>query len=168
MGKNVIVACDFDSKEKLVSFLDKMEGADPNFYCKVGMELFNTGALNGFNPVEMIKSRGHKVFLDLKLKDIPNTVKKTAVVLMAAGADMINVHSDGAKKMMESVVSSVTEECEKLGKEKPILLGVTVLTSMSEDELRTEVGVNKTPMEQVVNLARITKDAGFDGVVCSP
>ncbi len=168
MGKNVIVACDFDSKEKLISFLDKMEGADPNFYCKVGMELFNTGALNGFNPVEMIKSRGHKVFLDLKLKDIPNTVKKTAVVLMAAGADMINVHADGGKKMMESVVSAVTEKCQELGKARPILLGVTVLTSMSEDELRNEIGVNKTPMEQVVNLARITKEAGFDGVVCSP
>ena len=168
MGKNVIVASDFDSKEKLVSFLDKMEGTDPNFYCKVGMELFDTGALNGFNSVEMIKSRGHKVFLDLKLKDIPNTVMKTSVALMAAGADMINVHADGGKKMMESVVSAVTEKCQELGKERPILLGVTVLTSMSEDELKNEIGVNKTPMEQVVNLARITKEAGFDGVVCSP
>lgn len=193
MGKNVIVACDFDSQAKLISFLDKMEGADPNFYCKVGMELFDTGALNGFNPVEIIKERGHKVFLDLKLKDIPNTVKKTAIALMAAGADMINVHSDGGYKMMKEVVDEINkiydayqEEYDKvrnstdrsliprmnqlraLIEAKPILLGVTVLTSMSEDELRNEVGVNKTPMEQVVSLARITKEAGFDGVVCSP
>lgn len=202
MGKNVIVACDFNSKEELEKFLNKMEGSDPNFYCKVGMELFDAGALQGFNPVKMIRDRGHKVFLDLKLKDIPNTVSKTAKVLVNAGADMINVHADGGYKMMKGVVDSINEEYEnkvkhykeciaycndelnngnevegkhkkyfeeKLSKlRKPILLGVTVLTSMSEDELRNEVGVNKTPREQVVSLAKLCKEAGFDGVVCSP
>ena len=193
MGKNVIIACDFNSKEKLENFLDKMEGADPNFYCKVGMELFDAGALQGFNPVEIIKSRGHKVFLDLKLKDITNTVSKTAAVLANAGADMINVHADGGLKMMKGVVEEINkiydgyekelkdlendhsypaealkDSIEKKIKSKPILLGVTVLTSMSEEELRSEIGVNKTPMEQVVSLAHLCKEAGFDGVVCSP
>lgn len=195
MGKNVIIACDFNSKEKLVSFLDKMEGADPNFYCKVGMELFDSGALQGFNPVKMIKERGHKVFLDLKLKDIPNTVSKTAATLVDAGADMINVHADGGLKMMQGVVDAINKVYEEYEKEynslnekelikekdyyrikdlkeklasKPILLGVTVLTSMSEEELRNEIGVDKTPMEQVVSLAKLCKGAGFDGVVCSP
>lgn len=193
MGKNVIIACDFNSKEKLEDFLDKMEGADPNFYCKVGMELFDAGALQGFNPVKIIKSRGHKVFLDLKLKDIPNTVSKTAAVLATAGADMINVHADGGLKMMKGVVDEINKIYDKYEEElkdleddhsytaealkdsiqkkiakKPILLGVTVLTSMSEEELRSEIGVNKTPMEQVVSLAKLCKESGFDGVVCSP
>lgn len=193
MGKNVIIACDFSNKKELVDFLDKMEGADPNFYCKVGMELFNAGALQGFNPIEIIKKRGHKVFLDLKLKDIPNTVSKTARVLVEAGADIINVHADGGLKMMKETVyaiNAIYDEYEKRYKElegktgevaeatrtvyknrianKPLLVGVTVLTSMSEEELRGEIGVNKTPMEQVVNLARLCKEAGMDGVVCSP
>ncbi len=84
-----------------------MEGADPNFYCKVGMELFNSGAFYGFNPVKIIKARGHKVFLDLKLKDIPNTVSKIATVLDQFGVDMIKVHADGGLKMMQSVRSSI-------------------------------------------------------------
>jgi len=168
MGKNVIIACDFNSKEKLESFLSQIEGADSDFYCKVGMELFDSGALHGFNPVQMVKERGHKVFLDLKLKDIPNTVSKTAKVLAEAGADMINVHADGGLKMMQGVVQSINAELEGKEADKPILLGVTVLTSMSEDELRNEIGVNKTPMEQVASLARLCKEAGFDGVVCSP
>lgn len=202
MGKNVIVACDFNSKEKLEEFLDKMEGADPNFYCKVGMELFDAGALHYFNPVQMIKNRDHKVFLDLKLKDIPNTVSSTAKVLVESGADMINVHADGGYKMMKGVVDAVNEIYDRYQKEydmivknsnnypgvkdivskaeqlkdilskklasRPILLGVTVLTSMSEEELKGEIGVNKTPMEQVVSLAKLCKKAGFDGVVCSP
>ena len=199
MGKNVIVACDFSSEKELKYFLDKMESADPNFYCKVGMELFYAGALKGFNPVKMIKERGHKVFLDLKLKDIPNTVSQTAKVLVASGADMINVHADGGYKMMKGVVDSVNETYEKNKKKieqytktefdspedvlraekiikklkdkienKPILLGVTVLTSMSETELNNEIGVNKTPREQVVHLAKLCKLAGFNGVVCSP
>ena len=191
MGKNVIIACDFNSKEKLEKFLDKMEGADPNFYCKVGMELFDTGALQGFDPVKIIKSRGHKVFLDLKLKDIPNTVGSTAKVLAMAGADMINVHADGGYKMMVEVVKAIDGVIaenrkqideyiakEKLSEEekqnppnkieRPILLGVTVLTSMSENELRNEIKVNNTPMDQVINLAKLCKRSGFDGVVCSP
>ncbi len=194
--KSVIIACDFDSKKKLEDFLDKMEGADPNFYCKVGMELFDTGALEGFKPVQMIKERGHKVFLDLKLKDIPNTVKKTAKVLINAGANMINVHADGGLVMMKEVVDTVNQTWEDYKKEfdeltadehwmhqptsdrvwelapivesKPILLGVTVLTSMSNEELQNEIGVNRTSMEQVVALAKLCKEAGMDGVVCSP
>lgn len=199
MGKNVIIACDFSSEKELKDFLDKMESADPNFYCKVGMELFDSGALKGFNPVKMIKERGHKVFLDLKLKDIPNTVSQTAKVLVESGADMINVHADGGYKMMKGVVDSINEiykeyetKLEKFTKtkfdsprdvtnanwvieslknkikNKPILLGVTVLTSMSEEELNNEIGVNKTPKQQVVHLAKLCKEAGFDGVVCSP
>lgn len=192
MGKNVIIACDFSSKEELISFLDKMEGADPNFYCKVGMELFDSCALQGFNIVQIIKSRGHKVFLDLKLKDIPNTVSKTAAVLATAGVDMINVHADGGLKMMQEVKKAVDkvyngykEELEKLESdhsysaealkdaikekiaERPLLLGVTVLTSMSEDVLRNEIGIDKTTADQAKNLALLTKAAGFDGVVCS-
>lgn len=194
MGKNVIIACDFNSKEKLEGFLDQMEGADPNFYCKVGMELFYSGALKGFRPIKIIKDRRHKVFLDLKLKDIPNTVSSTVKVLAEAGVDMINVHADGGFKMMKQVVDSVNEIYSKYEREyeglannysyaaealkcileknlaspRPILLGVTVLTSMSEEELRNEIGVNRTPMEQVVALAKLCKEAGFDGVVCSP
>lgn len=193
MGKNVIIACDFSSKEELISFLDKMKGADPNFYCKVGMELFDSCAFQGFNIVNFIKSKGHKVFLDLKLKDIPNTVSKTAAVLATSGVDMINVHADGglimmqdAKKAVDKVYDGYKEELEKLESdhsysaealkdaikkkiaERPLLLGVTVLTSMSEEELRSEIGVNKTPMEQVVSLAKLCKESGFDGVVCSP
>lgn len=102
MGKNVIVACDFKEKKELVEFLDKMEKTDSNFYCKVGMELFYAV---GFYSVDMIKDRGHKVFLDLKLKDIPNTVK----VLARFGVDMINVHADGGFQMMKQVVDSVNE-----------------------------------------------------------
>ena len=193
--KAVIIACDFNSKEKLIEFLDKMEDADPNFYCKVGMELFNAGALQGFNPVKIIKDRGHKVFLDLKLKDIPNTVSSTAKVIVEAGADMINVHADGGLKMMKGVVDAINEvyngyqkesdalykrgvlngtefsrmcDLNRRIKSKPILLGVTVLTSMSEEELNNEIGVNRTPMEQVVALAKLCKEAGMDGVVCSP
>ncbi|MDD4187417.1 MAG: orotidine-5'-phosphate decarboxylase [Bacilli bacterium] len=191
MGKNVIIACDFNSKEKLERFLDQMEGADPNFYCKVGMELFDSGALQGFNPVQIVKERGHKVFLDLKLKDIPNTVSKTAKTLIDAGADMINLHADGGLKMLKDASVAVNEayaeyqheydevkadrdmpgrleDLEKKLNNRPILLGVTVLTSMSEEELRNEIGINKTPMEQVVSLAKLCKEAGLDGVVCSP
>lgn len=194
--KAVIIACDFNSKERLEQFLDQMEEADPNFYCKVGMELFDTGALQGFNPVKIIKERGHKVFLDLKLKDIPNTVSKTAKVIFEAGADMINVHADGGLTMMRDVVEVINKTYDEYKKEydalvededwikkpthdrvfelhsivenKPILLGVTVLTSMSEDELHNEIGVINTPMEQVVSLAKLCKEAGMDGVVCSP
>ena len=193
MGKNVIIACDFSSEKQLTEFLDKMEGADPNFYCKVGMELFDTGAVKGFKPIEMIKNRGHKVFLDLKLKDIPNTVSSTIKVLADAGVDMINVHADGGLKMMKEAVDALNEVYEGYEKEyekvendhsycaealkdsiqkkidsKPILLGVTVLTSMSEEELNNEINVNKTPRQQVVALAKLCKEAGFDGVVCSP
>lgn len=166
MNKNVIIACDFNSKEKLEDFLGQMEKVDPNFYCKIGMELFNAGALQGFNPVKIVKERGYKVFLDLKLKDIPNTVSKTIKVLVSIGVDMINIHADGGFKMMKSVVDTVNEECKQ--RNKPILLGVTVLTSMSEEELKNEIGINKTPIEQVVHLARLCKEAGLDGIVCSP
>lgn len=168
MGKDVIVACDFNSKEKLEKFLDQMKGvAGSNLYCKVGMELFDSGALQGFNPVKIIKERGYNVFLDLKLKDIPNTVSKTAKILVDAGVDIINVHADGGFKMLKGVVDSINTELEGKTTNRPILLGVTVLTSMSEEELREEIGVKKNPMEQVVSLAKLCKEAGFDGVVCS-
>lgn len=192
--KTVIIACDFNSKERLEEFLDQMEGTDPNFYCKVGMELFNTGALEGFQPVKMIKDRGHKVFLDLKLKDIPNTVAKTAAVLAKAGADIINVHADGGLTMMKKAVDSINgvysqyeidcqalietnqdgindemiAQLEEKIKSKPILVGVTVLTSMSDEELKEEIGVDRTSMEQAVALAKLSKEAGMDGVICSP
>lgn len=189
----MIVACDFNSKEKLVEFLDSMESAEDNMYCKVGMELFDTGALEGFSPVAMIKERGHKVFLDLKLKDIPNTVSKTVKKLVEAEVDMINLHADGGYKMMKAAVDAVDEvynsyeeDYQSLANDfsypvcaykdalrktidsRPLLLGVTVLTSMSEEELREEIGVDKTPREQVVDLALLCKKAGLDGVVCSP
>ncbi len=184
MGKSVIVACDFKEKKELIEFLDKMEKTDPNFYCKVGMELFYA---EGFSSVDMIKDRGHKVFLDLKLK--PNMVKALAIF----GVDMIKVHADGGFWMMKQVVDSVNElygdyvkeyDClahnhsypaealkhslmKKLAS-RPILLGDTILTSMNEGELCKEIGVNRTPMEEVVALAKLCKKAGLDGVVCSP
>ncbi len=166
MGKDVIIACDFSSKRELLKFLNKMKGDNLNLYCKVGMELFNAGALEGFDPVKIIKSRGYKVFLDLKLKDIPNTVSSTIKVLVKAGVDMINVHADGGSKMMMEVVKAVDEVVKR--NNRPILLGVTVLTSMSEEELRGELNINRTSLEQVVSLAELCKKSGFDGVVCSP
>lgn len=190
MGKNVIVACDFSSKEQLESFLDSIEEVDEEIYCKVGMELFDSSAFDGYNAVELIKSRGHKVFLDLKLKDIPNTVYSTVKSLARYGVDMINIHADGASEMIKKAASAIDEVFEELKKEydvaelvgdketasklqeklnnRPVLLGVTVLTSMTDEALQKEIGVNKTAMEQVVSLAKLCKENGCGGVVCSP
>ena len=107
MGKNIIVACDFDSESKLVDFLDKIEAVDEDIYCKVGMELFDSGAFKNFRPVELIKERGHKIFLDLKLHDIPNTVASTAKTLAQCGVDMFNIHASGGYEMMKAAVDAV-------------------------------------------------------------
>jgi len=166
MSKNVVIACDFNSKEKLESFLDQMEGAT-DFYCKIGMELFNTGALLGFNPVEMVKLRGHKVFMDLKNYDIPNTLGNTFKVLAGAGVDIINIMAESGSKGMMAARSAIDEVCEQKGIAKPILLAVTVLTSKSKADLE-ELGIEATPEQQVIRLAKLAKASGCDGVVCSP
>ena len=169
MGKNVIVACDFSKEQELQNFLRKMDNSDDKIFCKVGMELFYSGILSGFNPINIIKSKGHKVFLDLKLKDIPNTVSSTSRVLMQYGVDMINVHADGGLQMMREFVDSINQYMiENPTAKRPILLGVTVLTSISNNELVSEINVNSNLIDQVVHLARLSKLAGLDGVVCSP
>ena len=166
MGKNVVIACDFDSKERLEAFLNQMEGAT-DFYCKIGMELFNTGALKGFNPVEMVKARGHKVFMDLKNYDIPNTLGNTFKVLTRAGVDIINIMAESGSKGMMAARKAIDEVCELEGIAKPILLAVTVLTSKSKSDLE-ELGIDATPEQQVIRLAKLAKNSGCDGVVCSP
>ena len=171
MGKNIIVACDFSSKEQLTSFLDEIEAVDEDIYCKVGMELFDNGVFRRYNPVELIKGRGHKVFLDLKLHDIPNTVSKTIKQLVEYGVDLTNIHASGGYEMMKAAVDAVDKvykkyeeeykelennhsypaealkhELEKKLSSKPIILGVTVLTSISDEVLKNELG-NETVIE---------------------
>ena len=166
MGKSVVIACDFNSKERLESFLNQMEGAT-GFYCKIGMELFNTGALQGFNPVAMVKEKGHKVFMDLKNYDIPNTLSNTYKVLTRAGVDIINIMAESGSKGMMAARKAIDEVCEQDGLDKPILLAVTVLTSKSKADLE-ELGIDATPAQQVIRLAKLAKASGCDGVVCSP
>lgn len=236
MGKNIIVACDFSSEAELRDFLNQIEAVDEDIYCKVGMELFDSGALKRFSPVELIKERGHKVFLDLKLHDIPNTVAKTIKSLAKYGVEMINVHATGGYEMMKAAVDAVDEvysayeeeletlaekkiqavdnicglqdwlECNKVDNptreeqceyedieetlqevknrlnsisnkmkevqttidNKPIILAVTVLTSISDEILQNELGVDRTSLEHAVELAKLAKSAGCKGVVCSP
>jgi len=166
MGKSVVIACDFNSMEKLETFLNQMEGTT-DFYCKIGMELFNTGALQGFNPVEMVKARGHKVFMDLKNYDIPNTLGNTFRVLTKAGVDIINIMAESGSKGMMAARKAIDEVCEQEKMAKPILLAVTVLTSKSKADLE-ELGIDATPEQQVIRLAKLAKASGCDGVVCSP
>lgn len=158
MGKDVIIACDFSSAEEVYGFLDRFQ-ARP--YVKIGMELFYA---EGPQIVRELKQRGHKVFLDLKLHDIPNTVEKAMRVLSGLDVDMCNVHAAGTRKMMEAALRGLTREDGS----RPLLIAVTQLTSTSQEQMEHDLLIDQ-PMEQVVAAyAEHAKEAGLDGVVCSP
>ena len=159
MGKDVIIACDFSNKQKVFDFLDKFTEEKP--YVKIGMELFY-GA--GPEIVKGIKERGHKIFLDLKLHDIPNTVKKAMSVLSAMDVDMCNLHAAGTIAMMEAAIEGLTRPDGT----RPLLIAVTQLTSTSQERMENDLLI-KEPIDKVVmQYANNAKLAGLDGVVCSP
>ena len=159
MGKDVIIACDFNSKEQVFSFLDKFTGRKP--FVKIGMELFYA---EGPAIVKEIKSRGHKIFLDLKLHDIPNTVKKSMAVLSRLDVDMTNLHAGGTISMMEGALEGLTREDGT----RPLLIAVTQLTSTDQERMENDLLI-KEPIDKVVmHYAKNAKIAGLDGVVCSP
>lgn len=159
MGRDVIVACDFPNAEQVLTFLDKFGEKKP--FVKIGMELFY-GA--GPQIVKEIKLRGHKIFLDLKLHDIPNTVKKSMSVLSHLDVDMCNLHAAGTKAMMEAAIEGLTREDGT----RPILIAVTQLTSTDQESLERDLLI-KEPIDKVVMHYAVTaKNAGLDGVVCSP
>ena len=159
MGKDVIVACDFSSKEETMAFLDKFEGRKP--FVKIGMELFYA---EGPEIVREIKARGHKIFLDLKLHDIPNTVKKSMAVLSRLDVDMTNLHAGGTIAMMEAAIEGLTRHDGT----RPLLIAVTQLTSTSEERMKNDLLINEKMDKVVMHYAHNAKVAGLDGVVCSP
>lgn len=159
MSKDVIIACDFSSKEQVMAFLDKFQGNKP--YVKIGMELFYA---EGPDIVREIKGKGHPVFLDLKLHDIPNTVKKAMSVLRDLQADMVNLHASGTVDMMKAALEGLT----RADGTRPLLIAVTQLTSTSQERMQKELLIER-PIDQVVmHYASLAKQAGLDGVVCSP
>ncbi|MBO5212284.1 MAG: orotidine-5'-phosphate decarboxylase [Clostridia bacterium] len=159
MGKDVIIACDFASKEQVFDFLAKFKDEKP--FVKIGMELFNA---EGPEIVREIKRRGHKIFLDLKLHDIPNTVKKAMAVLSRLDVDMTNIHASGTIAMMEAALEGLTREDGT----RPLLIAVTQLTSTSEERMREDLLINEPIDKVVMHYAMNAKKAGLDGVVCSP
>ena len=159
MGKDVIIACDFADKETALNFLDKFEGRKP--FVKIGMELFYA---EGPQIVREIKARGHKIFLDLKLHDIPNTVKKSMAVLSRLDVDMCNLHAAGTSRMMEAALEGLTRPDGT----RPLLIAVTQLTSTDQEAMERDLLI-KVPIDKVVmHYAETAKNAGLDGVVCSP
>ena len=159
MAKDVIIACDFDSKEKVLNFLDLFKGRKP--FVKIGMELYYA---EGPAIVKEIKARGHKIFLDLKLHDIPNTVKKSMAVLSRLDVDMCNLHAAGATAMMKGALEGLTRPDGS----RPILIAVTQLTSTDQQTMESDLLIEK-PIDQVVmHYAKVASNAGLDGVVCSP
>lgn len=159
MGKDVIVACDFPSKEKTFEFLDSFTGRKP--FVKIGMELYYA---EGPEIVRQIKARGHKIFLDLKLHDIPNTVKKAMAVLSGLDVDIINLHAAGTSAMMEAALEGLTRPDGS----RPLLIAVTQLTSTDQVALERDLLIEKPMDEVVMHYALTAKNAGLDGVVCSP
>ncbi len=159
MGKDVIIACDFSSEQAVLDFLDKFEGKKP--FVKIGMELFYA---SGPSIVKKIKDRGHKIFLDLKLHDIPNTVKKAMSVLSNLDVDMCNLHAGGTIAMMEAAIEGLTREDGT----RPMLIAVTQLTSTSQERMENDLLISKPLDEVVLHYAHNAKLAGLDGVVCSP
>ena len=159
MGKDVIIACDFKNKEETLKFLDLFQ--EDKLFLKIGMELFYA---EGPDIVREIKRRGHKIFLDLKLHDIPNTVEKAMKSLSALDIDMCNVHAAGTIDMMKAGLKGLTKEDGT----RPILIAVTQLTSTSEERMQKELLINESIDEVVIKYASNTKEAGLDGVVCSP
>jgi len=159
VGKDVIVACDFPSKEAVLGFLDRFQEEKP--YVKIGMELFYA---EGPEIVREIKRRGHRIFLDLKLHDIPNTVKKAMHSLSVLDVDMVNLHAAGTTAMMEAALEGLTREDGS----RPLLIAVTQLTSTNQESMEKDLLIEK-PIDQVVmHYALTAKNAGLDGVVCSP
>ena len=159
MGKDVIIACDFDSAEKTFAFLDKFTGKKP--FVKIGMELYYA---EGPSIVKEIKKRGHKIFLDLKLHDIPNTVKKAMAVLSRLDVDMTNLHAAGTKRMMQAAIEGLTRPDGT----RPILIAVTQLTSTDQESMENDLLINAPIDEVVMHYASCAAEAGLDGVVCSP
>ena len=159
MGKDVIVACDFDSKEKILAFLDKFQGEKP--FVKIGMELYYA---EGPAIVREIKARGHKIFLDLKLHDIPNTVKKAMAVLSNLDVDICNLHAAGTGPMMKAALEGLT----RADGTRPLLIAVTQLTSTDEDTMKRDLLIDQPLDKVVMHYAKNAADCGLDGVVCSP
>ncbi len=159
MGKDVIIACDFSGKEQVFAFLDKFQEEKP--FVKIGMELFYA---EGPEIVREIKRRGHKIFLDLKLHDIPNTVKKSMSVLSRLDVDMTNLHAAGTVSMMEAAIEGLTRPDGT----RPMLIAVTQLTSTSQERMEQDLLIEKPIDEVVMHYAKNAKLAGLDGVVCSP
>ena len=159
MGRDVIIACDFASAEATLAFLDKFEGKKP--FVKIGMELFYA---EGPSIVKEIKKRGHKIFLDLKLHDIPNTVKKAMNVLSRLDVDMTNLHAAGTVAMMEAAIEGLTRPDGT----RPMLIAVTQLTSTSEERMKSDLLINEPIDKVVMHYASCAKLGGLDGVVCSP
>lgn len=159
MGNDVIVACDFSSSEETMAFLDNFKGRKP--FVKIGMELFYA---EGPDIVREIKARGHKIFLDLKLHDIPNTVKKSMAVLSRLDVDMTNLHAGGTIAMMEAAIEGLTRPDGT----RPLLIAVTQLTSTSEERMKNDLLINESMDKVVMHYAHNAKLAGLDGVVCSP
>ena len=159
MGKDVIIACDFASEEQVFSFLDKFQDEKP--FVKIGMELYYAV---GPSIVKKIKERGHKIFLDLKLHDIPTTVKKAMAVLSGLDVDMTNLHAAGTKRMMEAAIEGLTRPDGT----RPMLIAVTQLTSTDQETMEADLLI-KEPIDKVVmHYAHNAMEAGLDGVVCSP
>ena len=157
--RDVIIACDFDSAETTLAFLDKFTDCKP--FVKIGMELYYAA---GPAIVKAIKERGHKIFLDLKLHDIPNTVKKAMSVLSKMDVDMCNLHAAGTIEMMKAALEGLTREDGT----RPLLIAVTQLTSTSEERMQKELLINASINDTIVKYAQNAKEAGLDGVVCSP
>ena len=159
MGKDVIIACDFDSAEKTFAFLDQFKDEKP--FVKIGMELYYA---EGPSIVKEIKKRGHKIFLDLKLHDIPNTVKKSMAVLSRLDVDMTNLHAAGTIRMMQAAIEGLTREDGT----RPMLIAVTQLTSTDQESMEKDLLIKEDIAEVVMHYAHNAKLAGLDGVVCSP
>lgn len=159
MGKDVIVACDFNSKQAVMEFLDRF--CDKKPFVKIGMELYYA---EGPSIVRDIKERGHKIFLDLKLHDIPNTVKKAMAVLSKLEVDMCNLHAAGTRAMMEAALEGLTRPDGT----RPLLIAVTQLTSTDQARMKDELLIDAPIEEVVMRYAENAKNAGLDGVVCSP
>ena len=159
MSKDVIIACDFPGRKETLEFLDKFKEEKP--FVKVGMELFYA---EGPEFVKEIKDRGHKIFLDLKLCDIPNTVKKAMAALSDLDVDICNLHAFGGMEMMKAAVEGLTRPDGS----RPLLIAVTVLTSISQEMLENEIKIERPLKDVVIEYAKNAKEAGLDGVVCSP
>ncbi len=159
MKRDVIIACDFPDAKTTLDFLDNFKEEKP--FVKIGMELYY-GA--GNEIVKELKRRGHKIFLDLKLHDIPNTVRKAMRVLSALDVDMVNVHASGTKEMMSAALEGLTREDGT----RPLLIAVTQLTSTSEEAMQKQLLINSSINDTITHYARNAKEAGLDGVVCSP